>query len=242
MEILKNAETFNILHKTDNVVSTIANAARTCYQSQELSGHINDTKLIANLIKRGHHAMLEFAHMIVQFNNISRGFTHEMVRHRLCSFAQESTRYVDESDFKCVVPPHKDENETIELDLAPFDAITLREWFQLNEEMYRGLRKAGWKPEDARQVLPIGIKSQIVVSANLREWRHIFHMRCDKFAHWEIRGVMLRLLIKCKTEIPLIFDDFIFYDGDTKSPISLVSFNDFFTGKTISQKIYARNY
>lgn len=148
--------------------------------------------------------MLEFAHMNVQFSDVSRGFTHEMVRHRLASFAQESTRYVDESDLHVVVPPHKDENEIAGPNGLP--------WFQQNEDMYRHLRDAGWKPEDARQVLPIATRSQIVVGANIREWRHIFIMRCDKFAHWEIRAVMLDLLKWCQNNIPLVFDDFKFFE------------------------------
>ena len=76
------------------------------------------------------------------------------------------------------------------------------------EKFYRALRKAGWAPEDARQILPIGIKSEIVISANLREWRHIFQMRTSKFAHWEIRRVMCNLLEKVQTIIPIVFDDF----------------------------------
>lgn len=220
MEILKNAGTFKVLSKTEDVISQIARTARTCYQSDEFAQEGKNTKLIKNLMKRGHFAMIEFADMTVQFNNVSRGFTHEMVRHRLCDFAQESTRYVDESDFKVVVPPHKDEHKAI-VDISPLDEhehyqITLADWFRCNEDAYRSLRKAGWKPEDARQVLPIAIKSQICVKANLREWRHIFDMRCDKPAHWEIRGVMLDLLKWCKENIPLIFDDYDFHsDADT---------------------------
>ncbi len=95
--------------------------------------------------------------------------------------------------------------------------VSLDEWFEMNEQMYRGLRthpEGGMVKEDARQVLPIATKSQIVVKANLREWRHIFTMRCDKYAHWEIRGVMLNLLKCIKTEIPVIFDDFYFFMTD----------------------------
>jgi thymidylate synthase ThyX len=85
-------------------------------------------------------------------------------------------------------------------------------WSQRN---YKTLNENGWKPEDARQVLPIATRSQIVVGANIREWRHIFTMRCDKFAHWEIRGVMLELLKWCQTNIPIVFDDFRFFRTDT---------------------------
>lgn len=247
MKTLKNAGTYEILDEPSNLINKICNAARTCYQSQEKSTEGSNIKLVRNLIKRGHMAMIEFADMTVKFKNICRGFTHEMVRHRLCSFGQESTRYVDESDFNCVVPPHKNNDGKIieiviqiEKNHTVKHKLSLNEWFELNEQAYRSLREKEWKPEDARQVLPIGIKSEIVVKANIREWRHIFKMRCDKYAHWEIRGVMLQLLNNCKKNIPIVFDDFIFY---TKDPVQKQEYFDDLTHQLIvDNKIYARNY
>lgn len=215
MKILKDAGTFTVLTKPENVISDIANAARTCYQSQDKASPENDFKLVKNLMARGHEAMLEFADMTVRFDLVSRGQTHEQVRMRISSFAQESSRYVDESDFLIVVPPHKDEySDSIELTMpdGEIQIMSLAQWFELNEQAYRSLRKNGWKPEDARQTLPTAIKSQIVHKANIREWRHIFTMRCDKFAHWEIRAVMLKLLKWCQENIPVVFDDFHFYN------------------------------
>lgn len=244
MKILKNAGTFEILVTPDNVIEDISNAARTCYQSQERSDITSNIKLIRNLIKRKHMAMIEFADMTVRFNFISRGFTHEQVRHRLTSIGQESTRYVDESEFQVVVPPHKNEEEKFEL-VMPDGKVSryfsLKDWFKLNEQMYRALRKAKWKPEDARQVLPIGIKSQIVIKANLREWRHIFHMRCDRFAHWEIRGVMLQLLNNCKKNIPIIFDDFLFYSQLNKE-MEVEYFTNLKAKDIVDKELYAKNY
>jgi thymidylate synthase (FAD) len=223
MKILKNAGTFVVLSKTEDVIHSIALAARTCYQSQEFASDENDEKLVKNLMKREHYAMIEFADMTVRFDNCSRCLTHELVRHRLCSFAQESTRYVDESDFEVVLPPHRDENDIINLvfegkdkdengnldDILPF-GVTVAEWLALNEKAYRMLRLEGWKPEDARQILP-AIKAQIVIKCNLREWLQIFKMRCDLAAHWEIRTVMLELLRWCQVNIPIIFDNFHFF-------------------------------
>lgn len=212
MKILKNCGTFTILSKPENVIKSIAGAARTCYQTK--GNTESDVKLVKRLLDRGHTAMLEFGDITVRFDNVCRGFTHEAVRHRLCSYAQESTRYVDESDFNVVVPPHKNEDEHYHIPDADFGHnISLRQWFELNEKMYRGLRKEGWKPEDARQVLPIAIKAQIVHKANITEWRHIFKMRCDKHAHWEIRNVMLKLLSWCQENIPVVFADFHFFDN-----------------------------
>lgn len=206
MKILKDAGTFTVLTKPENVISDIANAARTCYQSQDKASPENDLKLVKNLMTRGHGAMLEFTDMTVRFENCSRGFTHEMVRHRLCSFAQESTRYVDEKDFEFIVPPHKDETSYTD------GIFTFRECLHEVGYYYRNFRERGWKPEDARQILPTALHSQIVVKANIREWRHIFTMRCDKFAHWEIRAVMLKFLKWCQENIPVVFDDFHFYN------------------------------
>lgn len=228
MKILKRSGTFEVINEhefgqrevyrndgmldtiDDIVIWKIARVARTCYQSEEFATEEKDLALVRNLLKRKHYAMVEFGgDLIVRFSNVSRGFTHEMVRHRLCSFAQESTRYVDESDLHAIVPPHKDENLTIPIKKKNSTVYyTLKEWLSLNEKMYRGLRESGWKPEDARQVLPIATRSQIVVKANLREFMHIFDMRCSRFAHWEIRGVMLKLLSWCQKNIPLIYDDY----------------------------------
>jgi thymidylate synthase (FAD) len=168
------------------------------------------------LIKRGHESVLEHSYLTVQFNNLSRGFTHKQVRHRLTAISQKSTRYVDYAkegedvdldklELKCVVPPHLDERKKV--DLGDGRKMSAEEMFQEYENFYRALRKSGWLPEEARQFLPIGVKSQIVISANFREWRHIFEMRTSQFVHWEIRKVMGDLLEELKGIIPGIFDD-----------------------------------
>jgi len=212
MKILKNQGTFEVLSKSDDIIGAIARSARTCCQSQDKASPENDIKLVKNLITRGHGAMLEFADMTVRFDNCSRGFTHEMIRHRLCSFAQESTRYVDEKEFEFIVPPHRDETEKVEVSDYETMYIPVENWLQVNSNVYRELRDIGWKPEDARQVLPNALKSEIVVKADMREWRHIFDMRTSEFAHWEIRKVMVDLLKWSKQNIPLIFDDFFVYE------------------------------
>lgn len=156
--------------------------------------------------------LVHIAHT-VQYNNCSRGFTHELVRHRVPVFAQESTRYVDESDFKVVVPPHKDENEksiNISLGGKEFN-LSLAEWLELNEQAYGSLRKAKWKNEDARQILPTGIKAQIIMTCNLLERRYIYFRRTSFAAHWEIRELMCRELCEfAKIKYPELFDMFTY--------------------------------
>lgn len=150
----------------------------------------------------------------IQYDNHCRGFTHELVRHRIPVFSQESTRYVDESDFFVVVPPHKEENEKV-IDFYNYK-LSLAEWFQLNECAYRSLRKEGWAPEDARQVLPIAIKAQIVASCNLQEMHYIFQKRATKPAHWEIKQTEVNILCDFQKRYPLLFDEFAFGGNDVK--------------------------
>jgi thymidylate synthase (FAD) len=222
-KVLRNAGSHRILAimaglDGENPLQLIELAGRTAYQSRDKITDDSAARFVRMLRDRGHESVLEHSAMTVEFNNVSRGFTHELVRHRLMAITQESTRYVDESDFKVVIPPDKDPDEKlVELEInVPIGVVpriqrfkvSFQEWMDLNEQMYRGLRKAGWSPEDARQVLPTAIKSQIVITANFREWRHIFQLRCDKRAHWEIRQVMVNLLKDVQKIIPVIFDDF----------------------------------
>lgn len=194
-------------------VLTIENAGRTCYQSERGDiNHASADTFIKMLMKRNHMSVLEHSSMVVRFSNCSRGFTHELVRHRLCSFSQESTRYVDESNLNIVLPAHRDLNEKIQCSHEAGNGwchnFSPKEFAGIIESYYKGLLEKGWAPEDARQFLPIGTVSQIICSANFRQWRHVFKMRCDKHAHWEIRKVMCELLDKVIILLPGVFGDF----------------------------------
>ncbi len=201
-EILINKGKHKILYIMSEPLQLMELAGRTAYQSRDKITKESSIKFIEMLRKLGHESVLEHSAMTIEFNNISRGFTHELVRHRLASFTQESTRYVDEKDFRMIIK----ENEDTTVNINGKETSVL-EWAEMNEKMYRGLREKGWKPEDARQFLPIGIQTQIVVTANFRQWRHIFKLRCADGAHWEIREVMRTLLKDVKERIPVVFDD-----------------------------------
>ena len=166
--------------------------------------------------------------MTVEFNNHSRGFTHEDVRSRngdqkIASYSQESTRYVDyakgeenldQFQMKFILPYKKnwDFEKSISFSVDGHDyCLTSQQFTNLMEAWYRALRKEGLKPEEARQWLPIGVKAQIVQTYNLNEWRHWFQLRAGRYAHPEIRFSALKLLKKVKKRIPGIFDDFVFY-------------------------------
>ncbi|MDD2731599.1 MAG: FAD-dependent thymidylate synthase [Candidatus Pacebacteria bacterium] len=215
-EILQNKGSHRILAVMTGIegetpLELIETAGRTAYQSRDKITDDSAVKFTEMIRKRGHESVIEHSAMIVEFNDVSRGFTHELVRHRLVAYTQESTRYVDESNFKVVIPPDKNPDEklvTLSLTNGNLIEVSFGDWMNLNEQMYRGLRKAGWVAQDARQVLPIATKSQIVATANFREWRHIFRLRCALNAHWEIRRVMVNLLRDVKKRVPVIFDDF----------------------------------
>lgn len=203
---------------------TVEIAGRTSYQS--FKGEVNEesaVKFVRMLIRRGHESVLEHGAMSVGFYGVSRGFTHELVRHRIAGFTQESTRYVDyakggdEPDLErfemgMIFPNHKDINERVDLGDGRF--MTPIEMAEEEERFYRALRKSGWLPEDARQVLPTGLESDIVMTANFREWRHVFELRTDLPAHWEIRGVMGKLLLESQQKVPGMFDDFALVGND----------------------------
>jgi len=222
MKVLQNAGTYKILAimaglDGQDPISLIETAGRTAYQSRDKITQESAVKFAKALRVRGHESVFEHSAMTVEFNDVSRGFTHELVRHRLAAYTQESTRYVDEKEFRVIAPPKKDLDEKlVDLVLPSGEKsglkvslkVSFNDWVALNEQMYKGLRAAGWVPQDARQILPNGLKSQIVVTANLREWRHIFKMRTAIDAHWEIREVMVALLKDVKTRIPVLFDDF----------------------------------
>jgi thymidylate synthase (FAD) len=197
------------------LLRSIENAARTCYKSNDLVGDDEKTKtFVKSLIARGHHAPLEFSSINVSFIT-NRGVTHELVRHRLASYCQESTRYCNYGKEKfggqiTIVRPSWCNLEPGEYG-EPIDADTKEEiWTgaMVTAEMnYLKLLKAGLRPEEARGVLPNDLKTEINVSANIREWRHILSIRTTKAAHPDIRFLMIELLEKLKEEVPVLFDD-----------------------------------
>ena len=174
-------------------------AARTCYKSEESITPESAEKLIRSVIKRGHESVLEHISFSVRFI-CDRGVSHELVRHRHCAFSQESTRYVNygKSRVQFILPPWIGE-------VGEADCLWL-ETCNEAETAYNKLLELGWTPQQARSVLPNSLKTEIVVTANLREWRHIFHLRCDKTAHPQMRELMLPLYEELKEKAPAIFD------------------------------------
>ncbi|MFA5135506.1 MAG: FAD-dependent thymidylate synthase [Patescibacteria group bacterium] len=184
----------------ESQMQIVERAGRVCYQSYKEPVTIYTArKFIAMLIKRGHESVLEHGSITVLFGGVSRGMTHELVRHRVgVAYSQESTRYVDEQAAQFALPPR--------LENSP----RARELMTQALGAYRELRALGVTKEDARQFLPIGMENQIVVTANFRAWRHIIAQRTARAAHWEIRQALVRLVEQLRPIVSPVFDEFIF--------------------------------
>lgn len=187
----------------------IERAARTCYKSEDKITEDGSSarKMVAGLIKSGHEAMLEHGGLTVRFV-CDRGVSHELVRHRMASFAQESTRYCNYSKDKfgnelTFVMPTLYKDDFMEDEAWNCWVETMKKC----EESYMKLIKMGVSPQMARSVLPNSLKTEVVVTANWREWRHILSLRCAPDAHPDIRCLMIDLLEELHDKIPILFDD-----------------------------------
>jgi thymidylate synthase (FAD) len=189
-----------LLSITSNSEKLIEAAGRTSYLSFDKQGEDTEKRFIRMLVKSGHLSVLEHAYATFRISGASRSFTHQLVRHRLCSVIQQSQRYVDESSFNYIEPNsirNNTEAHSIFIDLM-----------NKAKEAYLRLNKLKIKKEDARYVLPNAVESQIVVSANFREWRHVIDLRGKAQAQWEIRRVAIEILKILKKHAPNVFGDF----------------------------------
>lgn len=185
---------------TPDPEKVIEKAGRTCYSSDSKIEAGSEKHFVRRIIKIGHHSLLEHACAIFRITGVSRAFTHQLVRHRLCSFSQRSQRYVNENNFAFIEPASIARNA---------EAHRLFQHAMAEAKLaYRKLQGLGIKNEDASSVLPNAVASQIVVSANFRQLRHMFCLRCDKHAQWEMRNVMLLMLRVMKNKAPSAFEDF----------------------------------
>lgn len=186
------------------ILKQIEQCGRVCYKSEDNIAAGTAEKFVANIIKRGHEAVLEHFSFSVKFT-CDRGVSHEIVRHRVASYCQESTRYCNYSNDKfgseiTVIKP---------LYLEP-GTLGWSAWFmacQTAEGAYFDLLHWGCSPQEARAVLPNSLKTEIIMTANLREYRHFFKLRCAKATHPQMREVANMLLKMCKEQIPVVFDD-----------------------------------
>jgi thymidylate synthase (FAD) len=189
-----------LLFITPEPEKLIEAAGRTSYLSFSKQGKDTEKAFIRMLIKGGHLSVLEHAYATFRISGISRAFTHQLVRHRLCSFTQQSQRYVDESNFNYIEP--------LSIKNRPEAHLAFIDFMEKARKTYQELQKLGIKKQDARFVLPNAAESQIVVTANLREWRYIIELRSEPGAQWEIREAAIEILKILKKHAPTIFEDF----------------------------------
>lgn len=191
------------------VLQKIEAAARTCYKSEGKIQEGSAAKMAASLIKSGHEAMLEHASVTVKFV-VDRGISHELVRHRLASFAQESTRYCNYSkddfgsEITFIIPEY--------LEYKSEGWNIWKESMKQAEDAYFKMLDFGLSPQQARAVLPNSLKTEVVMTANLREWRHFFKLRAlgtTGKPHPQMLEVAVPLLEDMKNLIPVVFDDLV---------------------------------
>ena len=197
---------FEILGQVDGpaILQHIERCGRVCYKSEDKITETSAQTFVGNIIKRGHEAVLEHASVTVKFV-VDRGVSHEIVRHRLAAYCQESTRYCNYSKDGfggeiTVIKPHY-------LEAGTRAFACWRGACETAESAYFSLLEWGGSPQEARAVLPNSLKTEVVMTANLREWRHFFTLRTAPAAHPQMREVAIPLLCRMQELIPVVFDD-----------------------------------
>lgn len=230
------------------ILQAIELAGRTCYKSEDRITETSASDFVKMIIKRGHESVLEHRSISVKFV-VDRGVSHEIVRHRIASFSQESTRY-------CSYGNEKHGNSINVIDISshfknPTSKLYWESAMKFAEMTYLSMIENGESPQIARSVLPNSLKTEIVVTANLREWRTIFKQRCASGAHPQMQEVMKPLFEELCKFLPEIFEDLketaknehkapaiipivvsIRNDTKTKTKLSHLKVGDFFIFKS----------
>ena len=197
---------FEILSLVDGraILHDIERCGRVCYKSEAKITETSAQAFVGNIIQRGHEAVLEHASVTVKFV-VDRGVSHEIVRHRLAAYCQESTRYCNYSKDGfggqvTFIQPNFLDRGTRGWELWVLAC-------EQAEKAYFDLLNWGCSPQEARAVLPNSLKTEVVMTAILREWRHFFKLRTAPAAHPQMREVTIPLLRRMQELIPVVFDD-----------------------------------
>jgi thymidylate synthase (FAD) len=197
---------FEFMHSISGkqILESIEKAGRVCYKSEDRITSDSAKSFIQKILQSGHESVIEHEKITIKII-CDRGVSHEIVRHRIASYSQESTRY-------CNYSGSKFGNELTLI--RPFywnqDLEKYSIWqqtMQTIETNYNKLISMGARPEEARSILPNSLKTEIVVTMNLREWRHFFKLRTGTKAHPQMREITIPMLEKFKNEVPIVFDD-----------------------------------
>lgn len=188
------------------ILKNLERYGRTCYKSEAKITRNSARNFIRRILKMGHESIIEHEKVTVRVI-CDKALTHEIVRHRLASYSQESTRYCNYARGR-----FGSEITVIEPFFFKKDKKKYQIWKKAMEETekaYVELIKLGATPQEARSVLPSSLKTEIVITYNIREWRHFFKLRCSPAAHPQMREVTVPLLKEFQKRIPVLFDDFI---------------------------------
>ena len=196
MRIVKPSVSIESNISYNEALRIVENATRVCYKSEDKIKEGSAEKLIKGVIKAKHFGCIEHVSLTVKFI-CDRACSHQLVRHRLMSFNQKSQRYCKEDNLE-VIKPEGLKNTSIWLESC-----------RQAENAYAELIRRGEKPEVARGVLPNSTATEIYATANLREWRHFFELRCDTPAHPQMRELVIPLLKEMSEVIPIVFDDLV---------------------------------
>lgn len=204
MKIIKPSVEFITPVDGDVILSRIEECGRVCYKSEDKIKDGSAETFVRGIIKRGHEAVLEHCSFTVKFI-CDRGVSHEIVRHRLAAYCQESTRYCNYSkgqfgrEITVIEPCYLAEG-------TPAYAAWKRAC-EGAEAAYFDLLNIGLTAQEARAVLPNSLKTEVCMTADIREWRHFFKLRCSPAAHPQMREVATQLLVAARERIPVLFDD-----------------------------------
>jgi len=204
MRVIQPYHEILYLPPLEELLRVIELAGRTCYKSEDKITQDSAPEFIGRIVRSGHESVIEHGNCTVRLV-CDRGVSHELVRHRLAAFSQESTRYANYSKDRfgneiTVIKPFFWSED------SPEYSLWLRAMEQA-EQAYLQLLDLGASPQEARSVLPNSLKTEVVMSCNLREWRHVLRLRCSQKAHPQIREVMLGLLKEMNQRIPVLFQD-----------------------------------
>ena len=204
MKIIDPQVIFEDEIKGPSILEKLERIGRVCYKSENNITEDSKERFVKNIINNGHESVLE--HVSISVRVIcDRGVSHEIVRHRIASYSQESTRYCNYSNDKFgneltfIKPCFWNENDEKYI-----------EWKVLMNRIsdsYFKLLEYGATPEQARSILPNSIKTELVMTMNLREWRHFLRLRCSNKAHPQMRQIANMILKQFKEKIQVVFDD-----------------------------------
>lgn len=188
----------------EEMLRFIERIGRVCYKSEDRITRDSSRAFVKAIIKSGHESVLEHAVITVRFI-CDRGVSHEIVRHRIASYSQESTRYCN---YSC--DNFGNELTFIRPYFWKYGTQEYSRWsheMQNIETLYMQLMRTGNKPQEARAILPNSLKTELVMTANLREWRHFLRLRTASDAHPQMREIAIPLLEEFKKLVPVVFDD-----------------------------------